>query len=137
MISPRLILIHKQSTSGRVRFLRLPGGVLCFAPVPRMSALRDEDYRVALSPHPAAMVRQAEEKLRLPSGSIRAEAEFRAWVDTPDGDVPVLLAAFTSQDPPFKAAERLDGKFIAITEARSLPQVELHLLRRAYEYMLG
>jgi hypothetical protein len=137
MNTPRLILIHKQATSGRLRFLRLPAGVVCFEPLPPLSGLRDEDYLAPVASHPAAQVRQAEERLGLPSGSIAAEAEFQAWVDTPEGDVPVLLAAFTSQDPPFKAAECLDGKFIAITEARALPLVELLLLRRAYEYVLG
>ena len=137
MTTPRLILIHKQKTSGRVRFLRLPGGMLAFAALPETASLREEDYTSPVAPHPAALVRDAEEKLGLPAGSLEAEAEFQAWADTPGGDVPVLLAGFTTIDPPFEAAEGLGGKFIAITEARGLPEVELQLLRRAYEYALG
>jgi hypothetical protein len=58
-------------------------------------------------------------------------------VDTPEGDVPVLLAAFTGIDPPFLAAERASGRFISMTESRQLSEVERHILRRAYEHVLG
>ena len=49
----------------------------------------------------------------------------------------VLLAAFVGIDPPFAAAERVHGRFIAITESRQLSDVERDLLRRAYEHVLG
>jgi hypothetical protein len=58
-------------------------------------------------------------------------------VATAEGALPVLLAAFTSIDPPFAAAEACGGRFAAITEARGLPPVELALLRRAYEVLIG
>ena len=70
-------------------------------------------------------------------GAIEAVAEFQCWVDTPEGDVPVLLAAFTAIDPPFDAAERTHSRFISITESRNLSDVERDLLRRAYEHVLG
>lgn len=134
---PRLILLHKQSTSGRVRFLCLPTGVAAFSPLPSLSALHDEDYSPKIQFHPAAVVREAEIHLGLPEGGIVPEAEFQAWVDTPEGDVPVLLGAFAGIDPPFAAAELAGGRFIAITESRSLSDVERNLLRRAYEHVLG
>ena len=39
--SARLILLHKQSTSARVRFLRLPAGILAFMPLPAQAELRE------------------------------------------------------------------------------------------------
>jgi len=51
--------------------------------------------------------------------------------------VPVLLAYFTTIDPPFAAAESIGGKFIAMTEARNLAEIERNLLRRVYEYVIG
>ena len=134
---PRLILLHKQATSGRVRFLCLDSGVLAFGPLPVASALRDEAYTSQIRYHPAAVVREAEILLGLPEGAVVPEAEFQAWVDTAEGDVPVLLAAFTGIDPPFAAVERSNGRFIAITESRQLSDVERGLLRRAYEHVLG
>lgn len=83
-------------------------------------------------------MREAEIHLGLPEGAIEAVPEFQAWVDTPEGDVPVLLAAFVGIDPPFAAAERVHGRFIAITESRQLSDVERNLeARRAYEHVLG
>ena len=134
---PRLILLHKQATSGRVRFLCLPYGVVAFEPLPSLAAMRDEDYSPTVQIHPTAFIREAEVRLGLPEDAIQAEADFQAWVDTPAGDVPVLLGAFASVDPPFAAAERARGRFIAITESRALTDVERQLLRRAYEHVLG
>lgn len=136
-VLPRLILLHKQSPSGRLRFLCLNTGVVAFAPLPVLSALRDEDYSPKVQFHPTAVLREAEVHLGLPEGAIEPVPEFQAWVDTADGDVPVLLGAFTGIDPPFAAAERTKSRFIAITEARSLSEVERNLLRRAYEHVLG
>jgi hypothetical protein len=134
---PRLILVHKQSPSGRVRFLCLPSGVLAFVPLPALSALRDEGYSPTVCVHPTAPVREAELRLGLPEGGLMPDGEFSAWVDTPAGDVPVLLAMFAGIDPPFAAAERCGGRFIALTESRHLGDVERNLLRRVYEHLLG
>lgn len=134
---PRLLLLHKQPSSGRVRFLCLSAGVIAFKPLPALSALRDEDYSPTVQFHPTAVVREAEIHLGLAEGGIDPVADFQAWVDTPEGDVPVLLAAFTGIDPPFEAAERCHARFIAITDSRQLSEVERNLLRRAYEHVLG
>ena len=157
-VQPRLILIHKQSTSGRLRFLCLSSGVVAFTPLPALSALHEEAYSPKIQFHPTASVREAEVQLGLPEGAIEPVAGFQAWVDTQavDGaqvadealalgeriapmvaDVPVLLAAFVGIDPPFEAAERTRSRFIAITESRQLSEVERNLLRRAYEHVLG
>lgn len=135
--SARLILLHKHKTSGRVRFLCFSAGVVAFRPLPGLSALRNEDYSPTVQIHPTALMREAEIQLGLPEGAIAPEAEFAAWVDTPAGDVPILLGTFTDIDPPFAAAERTRSRFIAITESRQLTEVERQLLRRAYEHVLG
>ena len=134
---PRLILLHKHKTSGRVRFLCLPYGVVAFKALPALAALRDEDWSPKVQIHPAAIVREAEVRLGLPEDAIDPEGDFQAWVDTPGGDVPVLLGAFVGIDPPFGAADRIGARFIAITESRALTDVERQLLRRAYEHVLG
>jgi hypothetical protein len=133
--APRLILCHKQKSSARTRFLRFAESVVAFAPLPASATVAAETGTVR--PHPAAPLRAAEERLALPAGSLEVVNDFLFDVDTPDGSVPVLLAAFTSIDPPFTAAEAVGGRFVAITEARGLPNVELELLRRAYEVLIG
>lgn len=112
--APRLILFHKQKTSARTRFLRFADTVLAVGPLPSV-----------------------EERMALPAGSLETVDDFRMHVDTADSAVPVLLAGFTSIAPPFAAAEAIGGRFVAITEARGLPPVELELLRHAYEVLIG
>lgn len=133
----RLILVHKQKTSGRLRFLRLPHGTVAFTPLPPLSDLMEDAPPPQVVHHPAAFIQVAEHRLGLPAGSLMHEPEFQATVDTPDGPVALHLASFTTIDPPFDEAAALGGKFIAITEATGGMPVEMDLLRHAYEVLLG
>ena len=138
MQTPRLLLFHKQSTSARTRFLRFGDSLLAFAPLPAAAVLRAEDAAPGkILPHPAALLKMAVTKLGMSGGSLQIEPEFSAIVDTPQGEVAVLLAGFTTMDPPFVAADSLGGRFVALTELRGLPAVELDLVRRAYTVILG
>ncbi len=136
---PRLIMFHKQKTSARTRFLWLDSGTVCgFAPIPRLSQLLDSvTGNDKVLPHPGAIVHRAEARLGLPSGSLEAMGDFHAQVDVPGGPLSVFLAGFTTEDPPFAAAEQVGGRFIDLPDARQLPPAELQLLRLAYEYLLG
>ena len=137
MSTPRLILFHKQSTSARTRFLRHAyGGVCAFEPLSHTAELA-EPAPDAVSAHPAPWLRAAEARLALPVDSLEIEPGFRHTVRDVDGATEVLLARFTGIDPPFSAAESIGGTFIDITQARGLPPLELDLLRRAYEVILG
>jgi len=133
----RLILVHKQKTSGRLRFLRLPHGTVAFTPLPPLSALMEHAAPSQVVAHPAVFLQAAEAQLGLPTGSLMHEPEFQATVDTPDGPVALHLASFTTTDPPFDEVAALGGKFIAITEAAGGMPVEMDLLRHAYEVLLG
>ncbi|WP_296806755.1 hypothetical protein [Thiocapsa sp.] len=138
-MAPRLIMYHKQSTSARTRFLRLPyGGVCGFAALPDESVVEESG---ATSPkvvtHPARVLRDAEVRLGLPSGSFEMEPGFRCEVVAGDERTQVFLARFTSIDPPFETAQAHGSSFIDLTQARTLAPVELDLLRRSYERILG
>jgi hypothetical protein len=133
--APRLILFHKQKTSARTRFLLFADTVLAFGPLPALARLAGAPGRIR--PHPAGPLQAAERRLALASGSLEPVADFQIDVETPGGLVPVLLAGFTSIDPPFGAAEAVGGRFAPITDARGLPALELELLRRAYEVLIG
>ncbi len=133
----RLLLAHKQKTSARVRFLRFPHGVCAFAALPKLSTVFEDPPASQVENHPSLYLRSAEAALGLDNGGLALEAEFSASVDTPDGPIRVRLATFTSIDPPFEAAEKVGGKFIAITEARGCAPAELELLRQAYTALMG
>jgi hypothetical protein len=133
----RLLLAHKQKTSARVRFLRFPHGLCAFAALPKLATVFEEPPSSQVEFHPSLYLRSAEATLGLENGGLALEAEFSASVDTPDGLVRVRLATFTSIDPPFEAADKLGGKFIAITEARGCAPAEMELLRQAYTVLMG
>jgi len=135
-MTPHLIFIHKQSTSGRVRFLRFPHGVVGLNALPEGCSVLEGDAPT-VSAHPAAALQEASAYLGVPLTDMACEAEFQAWIDSAGGPRQVLLAAFTSIDPPFDAAAAHDCKFITMTEARGLPATELVLMRKVYEYVLG
>ena len=138
----RLLLVHKQKTSARLRFLRFSHGMCAFTPLPDLSVVEEEGEEGESKPppvvhHPSAWLRTAEARLGLDGGSLKPEAEFHATVQTPDGPVTVQLASLDYVDPPFAQAEAVGGRFVAITEARGCTQVEMELLRRAYTAILG
>lgn len=133
----RLLLAHKQKTSARLHFLRFPHGLTAFEALPALSSLLETAHPPAVEAHPGLYLRAAEARLGLAPGSLALEAEFNASVDTPAAAIQVRLATFTSIDPPFAAAARLGGRFIALTEARGCAPVEMELLREAYRVLLG
>lgn len=132
----RLLLVHKQRTSARVRFLRLPHGMCAFAPLPETVELF-EPTSDSIVLHPQLGLQTAEEMLQLKPGSLKSEPEFDARLRTPTGTISVHLASFTSIDPPMAAAAAIGGRFVALTEARDVPALELELLRRAYTVLMG
>jgi hypothetical protein len=133
---PRLLCFHKQGTSARTRFVRWPHGMLAFEPLPAGANLLDEKSAL-IRRHPADVLVDAATRLGMPADALRAETEFEAVIASPEGEVPVLLVQFTSLDPPFAEVEKHGGKFIAITEARNVGDLELALLRKAYEIIIG
>lgn len=133
----RVILYHKQATSARTRFLKhAHGSVLAFEPLPELAQLRECGCAKTVN-HPAAILQEVEAWLRLPEGCLKVENEYRHSVEVPGESVQVMLAEITTMDPPFKQAESRQACFIDLTQARSLPPVELELLRHAYELLLG
>jgi hypothetical protein len=132
----RLMMYHKQATSARTLFLRVNSSVCVPTPLPQLSQYLDVPENIPVVAHPAALVTQTENFFALPSGSLQIETGFRAQVDTPEGVVMVYLARFKIIDPPHQQVSEQGGKFIALTEARSLPSVELELLRQAYSFIM-
>jgi len=137
----RLIFYHKQDTSARLRFLKFDSGSVCaFEPLPTLSqmidASIDADVDEGIVTHPAQLVRDAVNRLGLEVDNMKVDAGYRANVDSSTGPVRIFLMQFTSIDPPFDCAEKINAQFIDLTEARGLSSVELELLRQAYEYVM-
>lgn len=137
----RIIFFHKHGTSARTRFLRFADDTVCaFAPLPQRATIINEDAMPqppGIESHPALLLKEGRQRLQMPEGAFEVEGEYRVWVDAPGGAIRVLLIRFTDIDPPFEAAAAIGARFIDLTQARDLPAIELLLLRRAYEVILG
>lgn len=133
----RVILYHNQATSARLRFLRFPYHSVCaFEAMPKLAMLMDDDEMPVLI-HPAKVVEQTAQQLAIDSEELEIDAQYQACVDVADGPITVFLLRFTAIDPPFALAEELQASFIDLTQARDLADVELQLLRKAYELIMG
>ncbi|THF59368.1 hypothetical protein [Pseudothauera rhizosphaerae] len=128
MNSMALILYHKQSTSGMVRFARFGDTVL---------AARLESIGTDVLPHPGPLLSRAADRLGLPAGAVRVDGEFRADMLAPGGTLDVRLGEFTTIDPPFDAVTAAEGRFVTLTEIRGIPDTERDVLRLVYEHVLG
>lgn len=136
-----IILFHKQSTSARVRFLLAENSSICFATeIPALATLVEENQLSkdsTVDKHPATAVGELEQQMGLAKGDIELVKDFSLKLDVPNQVIPVYLGYFKNIDPPFDEVATIGAKFIAITEARRLPPVELQLLQKAYQYLMG
>jgi hypothetical protein len=134
----RLLFFHKQRTSARLRFLLFADGVIAPAPLApdaMLSAAPGAEETVVV--HPAVLAAASESFFGLERGDIRIDAAFRLHGQERGEGFSLLLAEFTTIDPPFAAAAAVGGHFVAITEARSLASGEREALRLAYAHVLG
>lgn len=133
----RVILYHKHFTSARTRFLKYHyNSVLAFEPLAKLAQLSAQPPPKTMV-HPAMALKRVEKHLGMTADSLKPEAEFQHYVEVPGEPVQIILAGITSIDPPFDIAEQVGGEFIDLMQARGLPQVELELLRCAYELVVG
>jgi hypothetical protein len=133
----RVIFYHKQATSARTRFLKFATESVCgFEPIPMPATLLEQDVSTMVN-HPTPILNDAEKRLQLPAGSLKAEGEYRLTVEVPGSKIQIILGEITTMDPPFEEVEKVGATFIDLTQARGLPGIELELLRSAYELVLG
>ncbi|MEW5837833.1 MAG: hypothetical protein AB1717_03255 [Pseudomonadota bacterium] len=142
LVDTRLVIFHKQATSARLRFVCFRHGLFAFGATDDSELeLMDEDEdaapRSAVEWHPATLQRMAEGYLGLQAGASSMEPEFHAVARTNKGFLRLRALALTAIDPPFAAIERIGGRFISITEARSMNALEREALRRVYAHVLG
>jgi hypothetical protein len=141
MQQARLILYHKQATSARILFLRWHGTVCHGNGLPPASQviastleLEEEQRQVKLPP--ATFIPEVEQQLGLTDIPLEIDGEFQATVEGGGESIEIYLAHFTTTDPPYEQIAAIEGKFIAITEARSLAPAELELLRLVYSFLM-
>ncbi|MEG3438393.1 hypothetical protein V0288_14780 [Pannus brasiliensis CCIBt3594] len=132
MSDRRVILYHKHPSSARTLFLRVNGTVCLFDGLPEHAGGAESSEEID-SEIDRSIVSPAERRFGLPEGSLEIEREFLAAIETEKTPIPTYLARFTGIDPP---AGSIEGEFISITQARTLPATELRLLQLAYDFIM-
>ena len=139
MEKDRVILYHKQPTSAKISFLRLNGTVCQWGGLPsgaKMVSCQIEDDEQPTTPAPKDLISTIEQQLKLTPGILTLETPFQAIVAAEDDEFNVYLAGFTTTDAPHEQVAEIEGKLIAVTEARRLPPVELELLKQVYAFLM-
>ena len=138
--SMRLIMYHKSPTSARTQFLLQGNGVCLPGQLPKLAQVIEptgkRDTGKKVHAHPSTLLLHASQWLSIPKDTLELDSAFHERVDIAGGPLTVYLARFTTIDPPYDAAERVGGRFIALTEGRLLAPAELDLLRRAYSVIM-
>ena len=133
----RTILYHKQNSSARTRFVQHPyGGVLGFDGAPKSYHLMEGKINHLNEQTKASITNCLSYVYRLEADDIQIEDEFDAVIGNPDTELSVMLVRLNTVDPPFENVEETGARFIPITEARGMPEVELELLQRAYQNIM-
>ncbi|MCX7946680.1 MAG: hypothetical protein N2557_06890 [Hydrogenophilus sp.] len=133
----RLILVHKQRTSARVRFVCLSHGIWAFSPIPEGVTLADPSEIPKIRWHPAIGVRIAAAHLRLDPTQMSTDPHALALLEGKNGHrITILLVQFSTIDPPFSEVSAIGGRFISLTEARSCSPLEQQLLGRAWSQLM-
>jgi len=135
-MSYRVILYHKHPTSAKTVFFKFNDGSICaFEKLPTLAQIVKCSSETLQ--HPASILAETEQRLGLETGGLKAEGEYLQMVEVPGQRIQIILAGINSLDAPLPIAEKNNAEFIALTQARGLPDIELELLRHAYELILG
>ncbi|QFY41988.1 hypothetical protein F6R98_04535 [Candidatus Methylospira mobilis] len=143
LTEPHFLAYHKQATSARTLFLRMNNGsVMLPEPFPFLSSPLEPgevvyDNGCAQLEHPATLGQRFSTVLGLPPESVEVETDFIESVEIPSGTVTVYLARLKAMDPPRAHFAETGAGFYPITELRGGHPVEMDLLRKAYEFILG
>lgn len=145
IVEYRIIFFHKQGTSARTRFLYFTerNSTLGFENLPELATLLDEnDCSQFLSeewqdPQLTDTLESLEKTMQEGGLNVQLIPEFLQCIDVPNKKLLVLLAGFTDTDPPFELGERLGGEFRELPALRTINPVELQLMEKTYQCIMG
>lgn len=133
-----LILYYKGDISALTLFCQQADGSLCFPPLPKLSAVVDEDQRTPqpVDLFPTQSIEAVNCQLGLDDDLLMAETGFYEQVETPQGIAMVYLARFRLLDPPYRLMEARQCKMQPLNGLIGRPPAEMELLRRAYTLLM-
>lgn len=133
----RVILCHFDTYSAALLFARYGASVLAPSPLPDGASAMP----AVAAPGPeydcAAVLDALGSDFGLDAGQLSPVDGFDEWVMSESAPIRVHLARFTTFEAPRAALEPHGGVFKPISEMRGTPVLELNMLRRAFNLMMG
>lgn len=137
MENNRFIIYHKQAASARLLFLALNKFICHFDRLPSGSKIVNSEIdRGQIVEDPADIIATVKARLAISEDILKLETKFQAIAQANDTTFPIYLVNLNTVDPPREQIAHLEGKFISIMEARSLPPIESELLGLVYSFLM-
>ncbi len=133
----RVILCHFDSYSTALLFARFGTSVLAPSPLPEGAGATSEVSAPGAQYEPAAALNALSLRYGLDSAQMSLLDGFQEWISSEEGPIRIHLARFTTFEAPRDAIEPHGGVFKPISEMRGTAMLELNLLRRAFNLIMG
>lgn len=136
----RLILCHYDTYSSALLFARFGASVLAPVPLPEgTTPMPGTDHPGAAAPEyePAAALEALGAHYGLDTSQLSVVDDFEEWMSNGGEPIRIHLARFTGFDAPRDAIEGHGGVFKPISDMRGTAMLELNLLRRVFNLMVG
>lgn len=133
----RVILCHFDSYSTALLFARYGTGVLAPSPLPEGASAMSEVTAPGARYEPAAALNALTSQYGLDAAQLGLVDDFQEWMSSAEGPIRIHLARFTTFEAPRDAIEPHGGVFKPISEMRGTAMIELNLLRRAFNLIMG
>ena len=133
----RVILCHFDSYSTALLFARYGTSVLAPSPLPEGASAMSEVTAPGEQYEPAAALNALTAQYGLDAAQLSLVDGFEEWMNSAEGPIRIHLARFTTFEAPRDAIEPSGGVFKPISEMRGTAMVELNLLRRAFNLIMG
>ncbi len=133
----RVILCHYDSYSSALLFARYGTSVLAPTPLPEGASAMPAVAAPGAQYEPGAALDAMALQYGLDTAQLSLVDGFQEWMNSEECPIRIHLARFTTFEAPRDAIEPHGGVFKPISEMRGTAMVELNLLRRVFNLIMG
>lgn len=131
----RYIIIHIHPVSARLRFLISQKKHLCLpTPLPKLAdliSITRKEHKIMA--HPSSYIHACCSQWHIPEKDLAMVPEFRLWIDTPRGEIPIYCLHVDAHQP-FEAPA--GTCWIELPNCFELSSLERHIMQEIYKWLL-
>ena len=133
----RLILCHFDTYSSALLFARYDTSVLAPSPLPEGTHVTSAPPESGEIHDPSVALHALASLYELDAAQLSLVDGFEQWMNFAEQPIRIHLARFTTFEAPREAIESHGGAFKPISGMRGTDMLELNLLRRAFNLIMG